>query len=78
MSRKLKPLNPRVMDMKKIVSNLCKDKSPSTEDLRKLESFITKQSIGMAIDEMFFSAPSKQNSNGNGANTNHISSAVSS
>ena len=66
------------MDMKKIVSNLCKDKSPSTEDLRKLESFITKQSIGMAIDETFFSASSKQSSNGNGANTNHISSAVSS
>ena len=77
MSSKLKPLNPRVMDMKKIVSSLCKDKTPSRRDLRKLENFIPKQSIGLAINETFFSAPSKQNLNGNGVNKTHTSSTVS-
>ena len=78
MSSKFKQLNPRVMDMKKIVSSLCKDKSLSRRDLSKLENFISKQSIGLAINETFFSAPSKQNLNDNGANKTHTSSTVSS
>ena len=73
----LQTLNPLVSDVEKIVSKLCKDKSPSHNDLLNLETFITKQSIALAINETFFPTSSTQNLIVTGAKTNHILPSVS-
>ena len=77
MAEKLRPLNPLSSHMKKVVSNICKDKLPSLNDLLNLERIITEPSIQLAIDEVFFPANTEQTENDTGTKTSQVTLPVS-
>ena len=77
LAEKLKPLNPLLSHMEKVVSKICKDKLPSRNDLLNLEKIITNPLIQLAIDQVFFPTNTEQSASDIGTKTNQNTLTVS-